>query len=364
MKIETISQESFNSKVDLAVSLQPIRKTVALGQVKVINQETVEINGNRIRMGKKAFTHLAKILGVPIQFQGRVDKLFGEETSSGIVNKMKGALISHGMNTITVVASPRTKEIIGFLKKGDEYISNSTFFDLANDIISEHNLSVRDFSINPEDGSVSINCFNPGSEYGIPGLSDEIFNGGLSLSNSIEKGLFVSPYINRLICTNGMIGESFSETYKLKSLHDLHLEGFMSHLKELEKRNYKPMSFEERVNRATTTMASFAELEASANLILGSCSAKTSEISGWIPYDETTDRYSKFGLHPMRMSMEQKKNAKTGTSVWEIVNGLTHFATHDNVFRVSESSRRNIQKEAGSIIAGKFDMENLVVSPF
>jgi len=362
--IQTISQARFDEKVNLAVTLQPIRKTVALGRINVVNTEVVEIDGKRIPMSKKAFSQLAKILGVPMQFQGRVDKLFGEEASRSIVNKMKSALIGHGMSQITAIASPQAKEIVGFVKKESEYISNNTFFEIAKNIISDHNLSVRDFSITPSDGSVSINCFNPDAEFELGGLKDEFFQGGLSLSNSIDKGLFVSPYLNRLVCTNGLIGDSFSETYKLKSVHDFHLDGFRSHLAELEKRNYKPMSFEERVNKATTTMASFAELEGSANLILGSCSAMMNEISNWIPYEATANQYTKFGLAPIRMSEEQKKNAKTGTSVWDMVNGLTHFATHDSVFKVSESSRRYIQKEAGSILAGKFDMENLVISPF
>jgi hypothetical protein len=65
------------------------------------------------------------------------------------------------------------------------------------------------------------------------------------------------------------------------------------------------------------------------------------------------------------MSKERKKNAKTGTSVWEVINGLTHFATHDNGIRVDESSRRNIQVLAGQLLAkSSYDMQNMVASPF
>ena len=64
------------------------------------------------------------------------------------------------------------------------------------------------------------------------------------------------------------------------------------------------------------------------------------------------------------MNADKKKNAKTGTTVWDMVNGLTHFATHDSVFKVSEDDRRVIQKEAGKIMAGTYDMENIILSPF
>jgi hypothetical protein len=72
----------------------------------------------------------------------------------------------------------------------------------------------------------------------------------------------------------------------------------------------------------------------------------------------------KAGIMPSLMNAEKKKNAKTGTSVWEMVNGLTHFATHDSIFKLSDDARRIIQKEAGAIVSGTFDMENVVVSPF
>jgi hypothetical protein len=363
-QVNTISQEVFNTRMQRAIQFQPIRKTISLGNLQVINTGVVEINGAKISMTKKAFSNLARILGVPIQFQGKVDKLFGEEASRAIVNKMKGALIQQGLSQITAIASPVTKEIVGFVKKESQYISNVTFFEIANNILSDHNLLVRDFTVNHENGAININTFNPNSNFGLAGLKDEFFQGGISLSNSIEKGILVSPYLNRLVCTNGLIGESFSENYALRGIHDLQMREFRDHLQQLEKRQYKPMEFEERVNTGINTMASFAELEAAAELIMNNSGAKPHEIESWIPYISTQEAFAKFGKPTIFMSHEMKKNAKTGTSVWEVVNGLTHFSTHESAFKVGESNRRQIQKEAGNIIAGKFDMENQIVSPF
>jgi hypothetical protein len=330
----------------------------------VINTEVVSINGKRVPMGKDAFGQLARILGVPIQFQNRVDKYFGEEANRALVNKMKSALINQGMSSITLVASPINKSIIGFLKNEGQCISNGTFLEMASGIINDHGFLVRDFSVDGSTGGININCLNPNAEFGIKGLSDEIFNGGLSLSNSLDKGLIVSPYINRLICTNGMIGESFAESFKLNSLRSGDMEGFRKHLFELEKRDYKPMSFEERIHKAINTRASFAELEAAANLILGNSTAKIEEISTWIPLQETSAQFAAFGMPTIKMTGQQKKNAKTGTPMWDVINGLTHFSTHNSIFQVSDESRRYVQKEAGAFLAKTFDMENQVVSPF
>ena len=364
MKIETISQTLFDERSKFAIDAQPMRKTIPLGHLKVVNSGAVEIDGSVIAMNEKAFSQLARILGVPIQFQGRVDKYFGEDATSALVNKMKSALIKQGVSTITVVASPATKQIIGFLKKGTEYISNGSFFELTSDVINDHNLLVRDFSVNSANGGIVINCFNPNAVFGLEGLNNEDFQGGITFSNSLEGGLSVSPYINRLICTNGMIGESFDEAYKVKSLHSRNLEEFRHHLKSLERQNYQPHSFEQRVNKAIVTKASYGELEKAAHLIMSSSGAKGDEITKWIPFQETRRKFVDFGVFPDMLGVEQKKNAKTGTSIWDVINGITHFATHTSAFNVDENSRRYMQKVAGEMLVKGYNMENQVITPF
>lgn len=363
-EVSTLSQQVFDSRKASAIQIQPVRKTVPLGQIEIVNPGLIRMDGNPIPMDRKAFSQLARILGVPVQFQGRVDKFFGESTTSQIVNKMKSALVKQGMSTITMIANPRQKQIVGFLRKESQYISNSTFFGVAEDIISDHNLLVRDFSIDPDNGGITLNCFNPQAGFQVGDFKDEYFQGGITLTNSIDKGIIVSPYLNRLVCLNGMIGEGFGEVYKIGGIGPRHMEELRSHLGALAKRQYKPFSFEERVKKAMNTKCSFAELEAAAQLIITNSGAKKEEIASWNPIHATEAKFMEHGIFPTAMNEDKKKNAKTGTTIWDMVNGLTNFATHDNVFKVSEDSRRLIQREAGAIISGTYDMENVVVSPF
>jgi hypothetical protein len=339
IKASTISQENYDVLRKRAISTQLIRKTVPLASIRVINSGAIETGGNIIAMSSKAFRQLARILGVPIQFQGRVDKYFGEDAKSSIVNKMKTALIADGMSTITMVASPLTKEIVGFLKMESQYTSNRAFLDLMEGVINDKGLEVRDFSIDPYDGGISISCFNERAEYMVGDMKDEVFQGGVTFSNSLDDGALVSPYMNRLVCANGMIGEAFAESLKIKNL-------------------------ENRVIQAANTKASFAELEAAANLIIKSSGAKPEEISGWIPYQETMAKFAQHGSPTLLMTSGQKANAKTGTSVWEVINGLTHYSTHNHGLKVGDYERRHVQKEAGAMLVNTFHMENQVNSPF
>lgn len=362
--LETLTQEQFRTKADLATSVQPVRKTVSLGNLEILGDALIKVEGKHIPMTPKAFAQLATILGVPIQFQGRVDKLFGSEAKKDIVNKMKSALIRQGMSKLTLVASPTTKEIVGFLKKENSFISHQGFFGLVSGSIGDQGLSVRDFTISEDGTSVTISCFDPRAEYAIEGLKDEFFQGGVTFHNSIIHGTSVSPYINRLVCLNGMIGAGFNEDIKLKDLSNSSIEIFRGKMLDLSKRDYQPKNFIERAKKAMETHASYSELESSSELILNSSNVSIPDLSKWLPYLETNEAFAKFGLPPVSLTPGQKKAAKTGTTMWELVNGLTHFSTHNSEYKISEDSRRAIQRKAGDLLAKTFDIENLVLTPF
>ena len=88
------------------------------------------------------------------------------------------------------------------------------------------------------------------------------------------------------------------------------------------------------------------------------------ELEAWVPLQKTRARYHASGLDTITMSKEQKKNAKTGTPIWDVINGLTHFSTHDNGFRIDDTDRRRMQVEAGRMLTKGYDMANAVKSPF
>lgn len=362
--LETLTQEQFRTKADLATSVQPVRKTVSLGNLEILGDALIKVEGKHIPMTSKAFAQLATILGVPVQFQGRVDKLFGSDAKKDIVNKMKSALIRQGMSKLTLVASPTTKEIVGFLKKENSFISHQGFFGLVSGSIGDQGLSVRDFTISEDGTSVTVSCFDPRAEYAIEGLKDEFFQGGVTFHNSIIHGASVSPYINRLVCLNGMIGAGFNEDIKLKDLSNSSIEIFRGKMLDLSKRDYQPKNFIERAKKAMNTHASYSELEASSELILNSSNVSIPDLSKWLPYLETNEAFAKFGLPPVSLTPGQKKAAKTGTTMWELVNGLTHFSTHNSEYKISEDSRRAIQRKAGDLLAKTFDIENLILTPF
>jgi len=363
-KFNTISAEEFSRKKKQSIDFQPIRKEMSMQDIDVVTDELLRVNGHMVPMTSDAFKQLGKIVGLPVGFDKSFTDKFGTKARQKLVNRLKSATAAQGKHSVSLVLSPADKKIVGVNKDPKDIISNSAFMKTAEQLIDKYNLEVNDFT-SRSDGAITINTSSPKNHWGIKGLNDEDFFGGVTFSNNPEDGFQISPFLHRLVCANGMIGKSFQENLKVQSFDTRHMEHLFQQINHLAERGFRPEKFEEQVRQAIATPASLFEMEQAHNSIRDFAPNNLKSLEEWIPYNTTRLKYHDFGTDTITMSKERKKNAKTGTSVWEVINGLTHFATHDNGIRVDESSRRNIQVLAGRILAKpSYDMQNMVASPF
>jgi hypothetical protein len=112
------------------------------------------------------------------------------------------------------------------------------------------------------------------------------------------------------------------------------------------------------------TRASLAEMEHAHGKIMAVSDADVKEIESWIPYQQTKAAFFKSGVDVNTLTTNQMKGAKTGMTIWEMINSITHFATHDNGFKMKSFNRRTLQTESSRILCDNFDMANLIASPF
>ena len=65
------------------------------------------------------------------------------------------------------------------------------------------------------------------------------------------------------------------------------------------------------------------------------------------------------------LNAKQKANLRTGVSVWDVINGVTDFASHNYGFDKKANSDTHLQMVAGDILAKNYDTANLVLNqPF
>ena len=363
--ITTLSAQEIDNRKAMTRNSQSIRKTIAVRDINLIDDATIEFQGKRLEITRDAFKSLMKLIGMSATFAAKFESLFNAETKAKFINQMKNAMAAQ-LNEITIILSPATRKVVGFSKHATDIISHERFINLADQIIDQHGFAVSNWGINGDKGEVIINAFNPKAQFDLKGmgLSDEVFTAGLTLKNSPFGGIQVMPYVNRMWCTNGLTAPLANESYSLKNLNPESMENFYQHMAELRKNGFVPTDFANTVKLATQTPASLWEMERAHSGIKQYVGDRA---DSWIPLNDNYSAYTKAGMLPQDFTSAQKKNARTDQSIWSLVNGMTHVATHapqELAFNMTDRESTQLMVQAGNIFGKEFDLGNTIRSPF
>ena len=356
--IITLGSPLIAQKRQDTINSQAIRKTVAFADINILDDKTIEFKGSRLHVTPDFFKQLLKMIGMSQTFAGKFESLFNVETKTAFINRIKDAMASNagGLAEVTLIVNPTTKSVIGLAKNATDMISNDRFLDVVDRIVDQNGLEISNWSIDPMKGMVNINTFNPKAEFQVAGLNDEVFKGGVTFQNSPNGGFQVLPYVNRMWCTNGLTTAFAQEAYTLQSLDAGTMEKFFEQLNDLRKRNFAPSMFSDQVKQAIATPASISELQNGYYMVEKFAGDRT---DNWIPLKENMNAYAKNGFE--FMSAAQMKGARSNTSIWDLVNGVNHFASHgasiiDTNMQDYDATRLMVQ--AGNIFGKQYDHAN------
>jgi hypothetical protein len=357
-QIQTLSSDIIANRKAETRNSQSLRKTVAIRDIQLINDTTIEYHGKRLAITKDAFKGLMKMIGMSQTFASKFEKLFNPETKAKFINQMKNAMATQ-LNEITIILSPTTKKIVGFSKKATDLISHDRFIGLTDRLVDQNGFEITNWGVDANNGSVTINAFNPKAQFGVDGVANEVFTAGLTMKNSPLGGIQVMPYVNRLWCANGCTTAMASESYALNDLSADSMEKFFEHMSQLRKNKFIPTGFQDRVKQAIETPASMREMSWAHNQIKKHVGDKA---ESWIPLMENEAAYSKANI-----GIVEPKSAKSNQSIWSVVNGMTHVATHaPDMFAMNmqDKDSTELMVQAGNLLGKQWNLQGATRSPF
>ena len=362
--ITTLSQSVFDSKKAEAIQNQLMRKEITLSEFNVVDNNHINIDGVKIEVTDRAFNKLLGRLRIPTAFAKRFSHGFGSDGLRQLITMMKSMKSSKNDQTVTLLVDPATKKITDILPAGYASISQESFVDFAEKYIDQYNLGVTYIGSDLY-GGTQINCVAPNSIFNVPGMQNEVFNTGVTFKNTPKRGLEVMPYLERLVCANGMSSTQFSETYGLHNLSEKNINEFNEHMIRMASTDFQPVGLADTIKKANNTDASLAELQQAASSILSTDKAiEYDYIQKYIPINRAMKAYSDLGADPNMFTRPQMKNAKSGMSVWDVVNGITNFASNDT--RFDGNKMGDLMVTAGNILCKKqYDTEGVLdINPF
>jgi len=364
--LTTLSQSAFNAKKKEAIGNELMRKEITLSEFNVVDNNHIDIDGVNIEVTDKAFGKLLGRLRIPKAFAKRFSEGFGNDGLRQLITMMKSMKSSRNDQTVTLLVDPTTRKIIDILPAGYAAISNESFIDFASRYIDQYNLGVTHMG-SSQYGGTQINCVSPNGMFRVPGMQNEVFNTGVTFRNTPTRGLEVSPYLSRLICANGMTSTSFAENYGLRNLNDKNINEFNEHMIRMASTGFQPVGLADNIKKAHNTDASLAEMQKAASAIMSTDKAVDYDyIQRYIPVERALKAYSRLGADPTTFTQAQMKNAKSGMSVWDVVNGMTNFASNDTRYNIDDSRMGNLMVTAGNILTKKqYDTEAVLdINPF
>ena len=363
--VDTLSTPLLATKKQESIQAQSLRKTVSFRDINLVDEKTIEYKSSRIGITEQAFKSLLGLVGMSQAFVNKFEKAFSAAAKAQFINTMKNAMSSNSgnLNNVTLVLNPISKSVVLFQKEDRFQISNSQFINVAENMIGDNSMDVTRWSTDPTTGIITIDAHNPHAEFAVNGLSDEVFTGGVTFRNSPLKGFEVMPYVNRQWCTNGLTTAMAKESYQLHSLDNASMEKFHENMRALRQNNFAPQGFGDRVRIANETPASLAEMQYAHGLITKHAGERADQ---WVPLNENLAAYTKAGFETL--NSQQKQQAKTNQSIWSVVNGVTHFATHGQDLmstNMQDQDAAEIQTRIGNLFGkSSFQHENSMPNPF
>jgi len=365
-----ITQSQFNAAKRELTGQDPLTKRVKLSDIEITDQSIangeIRVQGQAIPVSNKFFNRLGQAVNLQTGLLNRMGKNSDREVQTKLLQAVKGYSETRDGGKEFLLVGNAEQRRVGDIVKADRYnrLSNETLFNTAETILN----TVPDLHIESIDrggnGGVSINLIH-GQQQGFERIGkDEVFRFGVSLVNGDNQSR-VDDFFLRLSCANGAVARSMNTAFEFGQGEDAFRQ-LINSMHGWAKVGFVPKTFKDRLETATRTHASYAELERAMNSVVGNLKESDPDFKARLEqavrgthfheFDQTTKRIVQKGHNPLTLADAQKKFIKTGTTVWDLVNELTWLGSHQSTFEFENNKRFKV--EGGNLFSKTWDLQN------
>lgn len=376
-----MDENQFNEIRNELSGNDPLAKRIHLADIRLddnsIQNGVIYVMGNRVPVSPTFFTRLGQMVGLNVSLLNRMSKNGDREPQIKLLEAVKLYTESRdgGTTEYILVGDPEKHQVIDIVK-ADRYtrLANGTMFEIAEMLLNEvPGLSVQ--SVDRNGSGMNINLIHARDKAFEKFGPDEVFRFGITLANT-EKSSQIKDFAQRLSCDNGMITPIPSDdTPPLNprsgggpgGISPDTFRDIIDRAHIWSDRGFIPVSFEDRLERATKTRASFAEMQGAFNQVEWQIREEDADRRSWIVkalkakhfpmLEETERRIVAKGYNPNQLKPEEKKFIRTGRSVWDLVNDLTFIGSHDVGLQMMNP--RKFKVTAGGLFVKDWDLANV-----
>ena len=322
-------------------------------ELKLKSARSVIIDGNEVKLTRKALYELTSIFGVSQSFYSTVNRSFGEDTE--LTNALFSAIKGKTSTRITFVFNLQSNEIVKIYVAGTKLISDQQYFDTVEKVIANNpGTKLRNLDI-LQNGDITMTLINPSMKFQIGNLIQEGFIMGTTF-DFINNELRSSFFTQRLICSNGARITDKLCTRSVKVGKDV--PEFMEALKSSEFQIHSMQEFEKRVTRLINTTASLKEVVDTEERLISLLGKGVESEILMSRFDARNLRFAFGPEYMMRTDIHQY--LKTNITMWDLVNQVTAMSSYIEQNRLLLDAKVNTTLQ---IIGGNLLFRNPMLPP-
>lgn len=364
-KFQSAKGVDYETVKKAGLNYEPMQMKVSLSELEFDKNDQMSIRGIPVRSDDGVVTK--QIYNALLKINPSLSKMLGSEKGikNSLVSIIKGGLSQGDVkkSQITVVGNPVLQTITNILKGERDFITNKVAFEMFEKTMnSQPDLTLVGASIG-SNGSIEMNVrkdivLQP--KIKAKAIVGEEFNPGYTFKNNAMTGIQVGHYAERLVCLNGMTVKSGKGSFTFNKLSSGEIKKFSENFLNLSKDNFAYGSMPEIIAKASSTAASFHEVLVSKNIMQRHSKLTEIGVNQFLPeFGAISRNLATKGVDYAKCSDMQLKNYPTPYNVWEIVNRLTWFGSHETGL---ETNFGSIQNSAGTLFSKPiFDTENLLL---
>jgi hypothetical protein len=356
----TIELEDVCSQIE---SKFPISGEFALSKINLKSINCINYQGIDFKVNSSAMFELFQLLKMGTGMVNEFSKV-NWELNQKTFDILK-TLISKKTNlsTVNVYINENTKEIIKFTKRNLDktLIYPSRLVNILRKINKTSNLEISSSYLYHDCFKSQIDLVFKDSEFKVGNSEIETFKFGLSV-NYTGTQISISPYNERLICTNGMITRDSHSTFIYRNnMKDDDILKFYENISRLAKENYAKTILNENIEYAKKMDISISDIKMLNSKIRNNVPTPVSENEKHI-LNNLLPNYELIKLDILRSKNIDIDNPdyasalpfiQSGHNLWDVINNITDFASHSNNSLnklLTPANRRILQETAGSLL--------------
>ncbi|MCS7084916.1 MAG: hypothetical protein RMM53_03760 [Bacteroidia bacterium] len=330
-----------------------LRKEVRLRDIRPLDWRTLVVEGKKVAVSESAFRDLVKRVVGSRKMTGRFDNIGHPEGQIRFLTMLINSVVP-ARETVVLGVNPDTKTVVSILPSARSLFSNKLFFDVFERTLNDMpGFEIRKMDYTARDG-LSITTVNKYWEFG---YQREKFKSGLAFRNDPSGGIFVNPFNERLICTNGMVMHSSSSAISLVENTAPAIREFLNALPKADSLRHYESKLAERIGLLERTPVSVAELSHAhrtvksyvENFALDKSTSRR-RLNSLLPLEMVLSDYKAMGCDLNKMDASCKREARTPLSAWDLINRLTWLASNGRDFLpISGGDAVRLQAYAGHL---------------